>query len=56
MVKEFIAELKAIGLDLGKEEVLDKIEQDPSHLMVLISYSGLGITRRLVQVIDKYKG
>lgn len=51
LAKEFIKELKDLGLDISTEEVINEIFQKPHHLTLLITYSDLGILRKVGESI-----
>ena len=54
-VKVFVKECKTIGLELGDVNIIQKIADEPEWFSVLISYSELGLLKRLGESINKLK-
>lgn len=50
--KEFIKELKDLGLDISNEEVIHEIHKKPHHLALLKTYSDLGMIRKIAESIN----
>ena len=56
-VNDFIREMRTFGIDLGKMGVIQNISKDPSALVILLSFYGLGLTSRIIEAKKKlYKG
>ncbi len=55
-VKDFSKECKAIGLDIGNPEIIRNIAKEPEWFTILLSYSELGLLKRLGSAIIKIKG
>ena len=51
LAKEFIKELKDLGLDISTEEVINEIFNNPHHLTLLITYSDLGLLKKIGESI-----
>lgn len=54
-VKVFVRECRDIGLDLGSLATIKKIAEKPEWITVLLSYSELGLLKRLGQAINNLK-
>lgn len=53
--KEFIVECKTLGLDLSDEEVINEIHSQPHHLTLLLTYSNLGLLRKIAESFNGLK-
>jgi len=55
LAKEFIKECRSFDLDLSDEEVLNEIHAKPHHLTLLLTYSNLGLLRKIAESVDGLK-
>ncbi len=53
-VKKMATECKTIGFTMS--EHLDHIEKNPEQLLLLVTYSDLGVLGKLAESINKLKG
>jgi len=54
-VRTFAKECKAVGLNIGDDEVIIGIAKEPEWFTVILSYSELGLLKRLGTAIHKIK-
>ena len=54
-VKEFAKECKAVGLDIGNPDIIRSIARNYEWFTVLITYSELGLLRKLGKAITILK-
>ncbi len=54
-VKIFAKECKSIGLDIGNPDIIRNIAKKPEYFTVLISYSELGLLKKLGEAVIKIK-
>lgn len=54
-VRVFVKECKAVGLDLGNPTTIKKAANEPEWFQVLLSYSELGLLKRLGDAVLKIK-
>ena len=54
-VKVFARECKSVGLDLGDQNVIKKIAAEPEWFAVMLSYSELGLLKRLGSAVTNLK-
>lgn len=54
--KKFIQECQDVGLDVRDVEIIKNIEKNPEWFTVLLSYSELGLLKRMGSSINKLKG
>ncbi len=52
LAKAFIKELRDMGLDISNEEIINEIFQKPHHLTLLITYSDLGMLRKIGESLN----
>ncbi len=54
-VKVFVKECKSVGLNIGNPDIIRNIAKEPEYFTVLISYSELGLLKKLGEAITKIK-
>lgn len=52
----FVKECRDVGLDIGNPEIIRNIAQKPEWFQVIISYSELGLLKRMGNAIETIKG
>ena len=55
LAKQFIKEVRDLGLDISDEEVIKKIHNRPEQLALLITYSDLGMLRKIGESMNALK-
>ena len=54
-VKVFVKECRVIGLDIGNPDIIKNIANSPEWFQVIVSYSELGLLKRLGEAITNTK-
>ena len=48
--------LKALGIDVNQNHILDSIAANPEHFLTILTYADLGILEKLTESVNIIKG